>query len=71
MEIERAYTIGKLGRTDASSGIDWRTAPLKVVAEFSPQVALARFLGISFAPFIQAIQGTFQNARKAASYARA
>ena len=62
MEIEKTYTLGKLGHSEASSGIDWRTAPLKVVCEFSPQVALARYWGIPFAPFIQAIQGTFQNA---------
>lgn len=62
MEIEKTYTLGKIGRVDASSGIDWRTAPLAVVAEFSPQVAYARYLGISFAPFVQSISGTFQNA---------
>ena len=45
-----------------SSGIDWRTAPLDVTCEFSPQVAWARYLGISFAPFVQSISGTFQNA---------
>lgn len=62
MEAEKVYQIGKLGHDQASSGIDWRTAPLKVVAEFSPQVALARYLKIPFAPFIQAIGCTFQNA---------
>ena len=62
MEAEKVYQLGKLGHTESSSGIDWRTAPLKVVAEFSPQVALARYLKIPFAPFIQAITCTFQNA---------
>lgn len=62
MEAEKVYQIGKLGRSGDSSGIDWRTADLKTTCEFSPQVALARHYKIPFAPFIQAIQCTFQNA---------
>lgn len=65
VSIEKVYSIGsraKLGYADASSGIDWRTAPLDVVAEFSPEVAWCRYLGIAFAPFIQSISATFTNA---------
>lgn len=61
MEIEKTYPmLGKIGSV-AQSSIDWRTAPIKAVAEFSPQVALARSYKIPFAPLIQAIQGTFTN----------
>jgi hypothetical protein len=67
-EVEKVFQMGgrpgdkKMGSSAGSSGIDWRSDPLDVVCEFSPQVAWARYLGIQFAPFVQSISGTFTNA---------
>jgi hypothetical protein len=60
MEVKQEWTMGgkRLGSL-MSSGLDWRTADLKTVAEMSPQVALARYYKIPWGPFVQSIQGTF------------
>lgn len=42
-------------------GGDWRSAPIEVVAEHSPLVALARMKRIQFAPWVLNIRGTFNN----------
>ncbi len=59
-EATKTYTIGRAPGA-LGGGADWRTAPIKAVAAMSPQIALARSYGIPFAPFLQSIQGTFQN----------
>lgn len=59
MELaKKTFGIGGI----ANSAPLWRTADLKTVCEMSPQVALARYYNIPFAPFVQSIAGTFQNA---------
>ena len=50
---------GDLG--DPGSG-DWRTAPIERVAEWNPQVALARALRVPLMPWIANIRGTFLDA---------
>ena len=39
--------------------LDWRNAPIEKVAEWNPQVALARALRVPLAPWIANIRGTF------------
>jgi hypothetical protein len=67
--VEATFPIGGangkapvgLGALGALGGADWRTAPLKTVAEYSPQVAVARYYKIPFGPFIQNITAQFVN----------
>ncbi len=63
-------TLGKLGMGGrmglgsggSRSGFDWRTEPdLKRVCAFSPQIALARYYNLDFAPAVQTIVATFTN----------
>src|ERR1700690_1027279 len=64
MEIANIGLGKRVGMGGAGrGGIDWRTADLKTVCEFSPQVALARYYKTPFAPFIQSIVATFTNAQ--------
>lgn len=60
MDLEKVGLAGRAGM--GSGGFSWRTADLKTVCEFSPQVALARYWKIPFAPFLQSITATFNNA---------
>jgi hypothetical protein len=55
-----------LGKTSglghySDRAIDWRTADLRTVLEWSPQIALARHWKIPFAPFVQSITACFLN----------
>ena len=47
-----------LGRA-SERAIDWRTAPLREVIDWSPQIGLARHWKIPFAPFVQSITACF------------
>jgi hypothetical protein len=49
------------GDGGGGGGYSWRTADLKTVCELSPQIALARYFKIPFAPFVQSITATFVN----------
>ena len=39
--------------------LDWRTAPIHLVAEWNPQVALARLMRVPLVPWIANIRGNF------------
>lgn len=41
--------------------LDWRNAPIEKVAEWNPQVALARVLRVPLVPWIANIRGNFPN----------
>jgi len=55
------HGLGRVGKAGMGRGdFDWRTEQdLKRVADFSPQVALARYYKIPFDPSLQTIVGTF------------
>lgn len=62
MQTEKVFRIGGNPSGGGSIGpADWRWAPLKTVAEYSPQVALARYYKLPFAPFVQSITAQFVN----------
>lgn len=46
----------------AMSASNWATAPIGLVAQFSPLLALARAWKIPFAPYLLSVRGTFTDA---------
>lgn len=53
-EVKKFYGIGS-----ARGGALWSTDDVLAVAQFSPQIALAKAMRVPFAPFILPIQNTF------------
>lgn len=56
--MEKSFEVG-LGAAPGYGGDSWRSAPIERVAEFSPQIALARAWRIPLAPYLLNIRGTF------------
>jgi hypothetical protein len=58
-KLGAAPGIGTSGNNSTNGW--WRSAPIREIIAFSPQVALARYYSIPFAPFVQSITATFSS----------